>query len=234
MILLRVFIVSFFFISCEKKNVINEYNIYGRVVNCEDSLIYLKKNSFIDADNDSEIDIDTFCIKNGEFSFKGEYHKNQVVFLGFFGVKGEFPVVLEENVELILDCDSFYMPKVLKGNESIALSKYNRDVLGVRKNIGAFVIEKESLLKHAISIGNDKLADSLRRILSDKMWLIDSLALNKVKNEPDRYISMLLIEELYERKKVNKDFVQKWILKNKEKFLGYPVFDSIRNKVEEK
>lgn len=227
--MIRVLIIGFLFVSCEKSVSSKKYCIQGRVLGCDYPYVYLKKNSYIDVENDLKVSVDTFYLDNGRFEFNGSFDKNQIVFLGFKGLKEEFPLVLEKNVDLILRCDSLYWSEVLEGVETLSLLRYNKNILNVRRNIGGFIEEKESILKNAILLRNDKLADSIRVALKEKMSLIDDLAIRQVNEEPDKYISLLLVNDLYFREKLDREFVEKWVLENNSSFLNYPIFDSIKN-----
>lgn len=194
---LVVLAATFALISCEKA-LKNQYNINGTIV----GVVENGKKVFIELRSDGEpITKDTAVIKDGKFEFKGSAGEIKDLDIAFFKIEGDqkmLPFVLEEGkITVTFDKDSLNKSTIGGTLNNDKFHEFNQKSFAVSKKMQKF--QAENMIKMQTAQQNQDSV-TVKNIQKEYEALQEEISktvpLAFLKDNPDSFISILLIENL--------------------------------------
>ena len=184
------------FVGCSNKN--GEFNINGSVDLKDGNMIY---RIIADA-NQQPMVIDSIAVIGGAFKMTGAVESPDVNFFSIESLRGNFPFIIESgDIKVSLYKDSLMSSKAVGTVSNDAFMKYKTETKvfinsmnGIGRDLQQANIAKDSLL-----------ASDLKDQYSDVQDQIKSYEIDFVKNNPDSYVSALILERFIMTKQMSNE-----------------------------
>ena len=198
------YFLFFILISCKYND---EFSIRGKVDAKQINKVYLESI------NEKTLDFlieDSSDVKDGFFEFKGKYFEPELKYLRFNNIRERLSVFTEDDdVFLDINSQSILKSKVITGKENVVHFDYNLKSLQVREQNLEFRSRNKDLMTQARKIKDIKVVDSLLYLNSKILNGYYTNMEEQLKDNPNSYMSLILINGLFEYPNIKKKDILK-------------------------
>ena len=189
-------VITVIFVGCSSKN--GEFTINGSVDLEDGNMVY---RIVADA-NQQPMVIDSIAVMGGEFKMSGLVQSPDVNFFSVQNLIGNFPFIIESgNINVSLYKDSLMSSKAVGTASNDAFMKYKRETKVFINSMNGIGSE----LQQANFVGDTLLASDLKDQYQDIQFQIKSYEIDFVENNPDSFVSVLILERFVMTKQMSKE-----------------------------
>tara|TARA_A100001011_G_scaffold400505_1_gene515602 strand:+ start:1087 stop:2235 length:1149 start_codon:yes stop_codon:yes gene_type:complete len=183
-------------VGCSNKN--GEFTING-TVNLEDgNMVY----RIIADTNNQPVVIDSIAVIKGEFKMNGKVESPDVNFFSVESLRGNFPFILESgNIKVSIYKDSLMSSKAFGTVSNDAFMKYKTETKVFVNSMNAIGND----LQQANITRDSLLVSDLKEQYTDVQEQIKSYEIDFVKNNPNSFVSALILERFVMTKQISNE-----------------------------
>jgi peroxiredoxin len=192
-----LFIVSVFvFTACSTKS--GEFNIKGSADLKDGNMVYR-----IVADNNQQpLMVDSIAVMGGAFKMSGIVESPDVNFFSVENVRGNFPFVIESgDIKISIYKDSLMSSRAVGTVSNDAFMKYKDETKVFVNSMNAIGRD----LQQATITGDSLLTIDLQEQYKDVQNQIKNYEIDFIKNNPDSYVSVLILERFIMTKQMTNE-----------------------------
>jgi len=192
-----LFIVSVIvFTACSTKS--GEFNIKGSADLKDGNMVYL-----IAADNNQQpLKVDSIAVMGGAFKMSGIVESPDVNFFSVENVRGNFPFVIESgDIKISIYKDSLMSSRAVGTVSNDAFMKYKDETKVFVNSMNAIGRD----LQQATITGDSLLTIDLQEQYKDVQNQIKNYEIDFIKNNPDSYVSVLILERFIMTKQMTNE-----------------------------
>ena len=187
----------------------NGYTINGEVKGVKDGTkVFLEKQ---DEQTGINVAVDTVEVKNEKFTFEGKAEEPEIKGIRIENIQGAFAVITEKgSISAIVNKDSIGKTKVSGTYNNDEMSSYMKKMETIQKKMMAFQ-QKNIATMQAAQEKNDTV--TMNRLQKEFMGFQKELTTfneNYVSNSPKSFISVLLIQSLFNQEKPELEKIKKY------------------------
>lgn len=192
-----LFIVSVIvFTACSTKS--GEFNIKGSADLKDGNMVYR-----IVADNNQQpLIVDSIAVMGGAFKMSGIIESPDVNFFSVENVRGNFPFVIESgDIKISIYKDSLMSSRAVGTISNDAFMKYKDETKVFVNSMNAIGRD----LQQATITGDSLLTTDLQEQYKDVQNQIKNYEIDFIKNNPDSYVSILILERFIMTKQMTNE-----------------------------
>ncbi len=188
---------TLFFLACSSNN--TDFTINGSV-DIEDGMVY---RIMADA-NQQPIVIDSIAVVSGKFEIGGKVESPDINFLSLQNIRGNFPFVIESGeIRISLYKDSLMSSKALGTVSNDAFMKYKSETKLFVNSMNSIARD----LQQANIARDSLLLVDLQDQYKDVQDKVKDYEVSFIKENPDSYLSALILERFIMTKQMSKEEV---------------------------
>jgi hypothetical protein len=191
--LLALFTLSI--ISCNNLKD-NEFLISGTANGIENG-----KKVFVEIqDEDGVIAKDTGVIENGKFELKGSTDNIDLGFIRIENEKINLPIILEEGkIKINIVKDSLQKSTIEGTFNNDKFQKFNNESVAILEKVKKFEKENNSKMQKALAANDTVTVNKIKKEYKNFQNDMNDYSKTFIKNNPDAFISVLLLENFLMR-----------------------------------
>ncbi|NHM02461.1 DUF4369 domain-containing protein [Flavobacterium difficile] len=189
--ILITLLVATFIVSCKKE----DYTISGEIKNHKGT-----EYAYIEIQNgDKPKAIDSVKIKDGKFTFKGKADSLDIAFIKIPAINCMFPFVLENGaINVKINKDSLFNPKVSGTENNDDLQKFNDDVNKLNKELNDFGTKNQQAYIQATTNNDQATIQKLTTEIQSIQKKLSDFPKNYIK-ENKNFIALIILENFATR-----------------------------------
>lgn len=205
---LVVVLAALLLVSC------NKFSIEGTATGIKDGTkVYLEGSGEM-----GPMPIDTVEVKNGKFEFEGKAKLPEIGFISIEGVidpqfqtRKMLPVIIEKgNTEVIFNKDEIQKSEISGTKNNDKFAAYNKKSEVIYKKLQAFQTANQEAMIKAQESKNEAVIKKLQAQYLAIVDEMDKQSIDFIKNNPDAFLSVLLLENFISRGKLPASEVKKY------------------------
>jgi len=197
---LVVVLAALLFVSC------NKFSIEGTATGIKDGTkVYLEGSGEM-----GPMPIDTVEVKDGKFEFEGKSELPEIGFISIDGVidpqfqtRKMVPLIIEKgSVEVVFNKDEIQKSQISGTTNNDKFAEYNKKADVIYKKLQAFQTANQEAM---IAAQKSKDEATIKKLQTQYLAIVDEMdkqSIDFIKNNPDAFLSVLLLENFISRGKL--------------------------------
>lgn len=196
----RNLLIAVLSIVCFTSNAQNKYAISGTAKEADNG----KKIVLEIFEKTATKAIDSTVIKNGKFEMNGKFNSVDIALLKIdSNTQMAIPIILEPGkIVIALDTENLSNSKVSGTKTNVQLFAYTQDSQNISKKMSEFQQKNMERFQAAQASNNQGEMDALMAEYNGIQDEVNVLSKNFIAKSPDSFVSVLLIENLFQRQTI--------------------------------